>query len=162
MYSQLVTTDLCDELGEGVAVCALPWRTFGARATFAGLAATVRCFEDNVLVRNMLSTPGQDRVLVVDGGGSHRVALLGDQMAALAAENRWAAVVLNGAIRDAERLAAIDLGIVALGTNPRRSRKQGEGTTGEPVCFGGVTFSPGDLVVGDADGVVVRPRAASA
>lgn len=162
MYNGSVTTDMCDELGDRVSVCAVPLRLFGGRASFAGRAATVRCFEDNVLVRRELSTPGDGRVLVVDGGGSQRVALLGDQMAALAAENGWAAVVVNGAVRDAARLTAIDLGIAALGTNPRRSRKQGEGTTGEPVGFGGVTFSPGDLVVGDADGLVVGPPTAAA
>jgi regulator of ribonuclease activity A len=121
--------------------------------------ATVRCLEDNVLVRAALSEPGRGRILVVDGEGSVRTALMGDEIAGLAAANGWSGVIINGAVRDVARLRDIALGILARGSNPKRSAKTGAGTAGEPVTFGGATFRPGDVVHADEDGVVVLPPA---
>ncbi|MFC5827414.1 ribonuclease E activity regulator RraA [Nonomuraea insulae] len=120
-----------------------------------------RCHEDNALVRAALSRPGSGRVLVVDGEGSLRTALLGDVLASLGAGNGWAGVIIHGAVRDVARLREIDFGVAALGSNPHRSRKAGTGTTGEPVSFGGVMFTPGDTVHVDEDGVALVPREAS-
>jgi regulator of ribonuclease activity A len=148
------TADILDAHGEDAAVCLLPFRAFGPSA-FAGRIATVSCPEDNVLLRQRLEEPGEGRVLVVDGGGSFHCALLGDKLATLALENGWAGVVLNGCVRDAARLGALELGVKALGTNPRPSRKEGAGTLDGPVSFGGVTFRPGAFLYADEDGVVV-------
>lgn len=151
------TADICDELGTAAAVCATPLRHYGSRRLFSGQVATVRCLEDNALVRSALGEPGDGRILVVDGGGSLESALMGDNIASLAADSGWSGVIINGAVRDVGQLRETDLGILALGSNPRRSAKTGAGTVGEPVAFGGVTFSPGDRVYADEDGVVVLP-----
>ncbi|WP_432535144.1 ribonuclease E activity regulator RraA [Kineococcus arenarius] len=154
------TADVCDQYEAAVTTAAAQFRRFGGRARFAGRVQTVSCFEDNVLVRSTLSEPGDERVLVVDGGGSLRVALMGDDMARLAARQGWAGVVVHGAVRDVDELRGIDLGLVALGSNPRRSAKRGEGSVGTSVEFGGAVFTPGDLVHVDADGVAVVPAGA--
>jgi regulator of ribonuclease activity A len=150
------TADVLDEYGSRAAVCLLPFRSFGT-AAFSGRVATVRCFEDNVLVRAAAGEPGAGRVLVVDGGGSPRCALLGDDIATLARDNGWAGVVINGCVRDAAGLDELGLGVKALGTNPRPSRKDGEGERNVVVGFGEVTFEPGALLYADEDGVVVGP-----
>ena len=149
------TADLLDLHGDAAAVCELELLRFGGRAAFEGPVSTVRCFEDNVVLKRRVSEPGEGRVLVVDGGGSRRVALMGDMVAGLAAENGWAGLVINGCVRDAVSLADLELGIAALGTNPRPSGKAGGGEVDVPVTFGGVTFRPGDHLASDADGVVV-------
>jgi regulator of ribonuclease activity A len=151
------TADLLDEHGERALVCLTPFRSFGAPA-FAGAIATVRCFEDNVLVRRRAEEAGDGRVLVVDGGGSLRFALLGDNIAQLALGSGWAGIVVNGCVRDARALAEVGLGVKALATNPRPSRKDGFGAVDVPVTFGEVTFEPGALLHADEDGVVVLPR----
>jgi regulator of ribonuclease activity A len=115
----------------------------------------VRCFEDNVLVKQRVSEPGDGRVLVVDGGGSFRCALVGDNVAGLALENGWAGLVLNACVRDVDALARLELGIKAIGTCPRPSGKTGEGEVDVPVSFGNATFTPGAMLHADADGVVV-------
>jgi regulator of ribonuclease activity A len=117
----------------------------------------VRCHEDNVLVRKRAGEPGDGRVLVVDGGGSLRCALVGDNVAGLALASGWAGLVMNACVRDVEALGALAFGIKALGTCPRPSTKTGEGEIDVPVTFGGVTFTPGDVLYADADGVVVLP-----
>ena len=122
---------------------------------FQGPISTVRCFEDNVVLKQRLSEPGDGRVLVVDGGGSLRVALMGDMVAGLAVQNGWAGVVLNGCVRDSAALADLEVGIAALGTNPRPSGKTGAGEVDVPVTFGGVAFVPGALLACDQDGIVV-------
>lgn len=116
------TSDLLDQHGAAAAVCELPLVRYGRRRDFAGAIATVRCHEDNVLVRLRLSEPGQGRVLVVDGGGSLRVALVGDQLAGMALANGWAAIVINGCVRDVAALAGIDIGIKALAACPGQAR----------------------------------------
>ena len=148
------TADLLDELPDS-AVCDLQLRQFGGLAAFEGEIATVRCFEDNVLVRRRVSEPGDGRVLVVDGGGSLRVALAGDNIAGLALSNGWAGLVINGYVRDSAELRTLALGVKALGTHPKPSAKQGGGELDVPVSFGGVTFTPGARVTCDDDGVVV-------
>lgn len=152
------TCDLLDERPE-LGCCVTPLRSFGGRSAFSGEIATVSCFEDNVVMRDVLAEPGNGRVLVVDGGGSVAIALLGDAMAARAAEAGWAGLVLNAAVRDVEALAKIDLGLLALAGVPRRSRKDGIGAANVPVTFGGATFQPGGTIWCDADGIVVAPPA---
>lgn len=152
------TCDLLDERPE-LGCCVSPLRSFGGRAAFSGEIATVSCFEDNVVMREVLAEPGDSRVLVVDGGGSVAIALLGDAMALRAAEAGWAGLVLNAAVRDVESLAEIDLGLLALAGVPRRSRKDGIGAANVPVTFGGATFRPGGTIWCDADGIVVAPPA---
>lgn len=149
--------DLCDEHEETAEVCLVQFRDFGARRSFSGPIRTVRCYEDNSLVKATLSEPGYGRVLVVDGGGSLRRALLGDVLAADAVRNGWAGVVINGAVRDVAVLGGMDLGVKALGSVPMRSVKRGEGVIDTPVAFGGVVFVPGDMLHADSDGVVVLP-----
>jgi regulator of ribonuclease activity A len=156
------TADLLDEHEDRAAVCELQLRRFGGTAPFSGAIQTVQCFEDNVLLRQELSTPGEGRVLVVDGGGSLRCALLGEQVATLGRDHGWAGIVLNGAVRDVAALRAVGLGVDAIGTCPRRSAKTGAGQVGMPLKFGGITFRRGDLLASDEDGVVVLPAASGA
>jgi regulator of ribonuclease activity A len=137
--------------------CVAPLRSFGGRRAFSGEIATVSCFEDNVVMREALAEPGAGRVLVVDGGASVAIALLGDAMAQRAADDGWAGLILNAAVRDVEALASIDIGLLALAGVPRRSRKDGLGARDVPVTFGGATFEPGGTVWCDADGIVVAP-----
>jgi regulator of ribonuclease activity A len=148
------TSDLLDEHGADVDVCLIQFRSFGARA-FAGTVATVQCVEDNVLLRQRVSEPGEGRVLVVDGGGSMACALLGDNIASIARESGWTGLVVNGCVRDSVALDELGFGIKALGTNPRPSRKEGAGQIDVAVTFGGVTFDPGARLWADDDGVVV-------
>ena len=149
------TADLYDEHGEALQSCDLQLRQFGA-AWSAGhrAAATVRCHQDNALVKSVLGEPGAGRVLVVDGGGSLHTALMGDLIAGSAVANGWAGVVINGAVRDVAVLRTLELGIKALGSNPRKSAKTGAGERDVTVSFGGATVAPGDLVHSDDDGIV--------
>jgi regulator of ribonuclease activity A len=148
------TADLLDEHGEQARVCLTPFRSYGT-PSFSGPVVTVRCFEDNVLLRGRVSQPGRGRVLVVDGGGSLRCALLGDNIAKLAKDSGWAGVVVNGCVRDVVALGRLGLGIKALGSNPRPSGKGGDGEIDVPVSFGDVEFRPGDLLTSDEDGIVL-------
>ena len=150
------TADLSDEFGENLGYCGTPFRQYGHRRIFDGPIATVRCFEDVGLVRTLLGSPGRGAVLVVDGGGSVRVALLGDLMAQLAIDNGWVGVIINGAVRDTARLTGMDLGVKALHSSPRRGSRNGGGETNVPVTFGGATFQPGGLLFSDEDGIVVQ------
>ncbi|KAL7540874.1 hypothetical protein ACHAXR_010434 [Thalassiosira sp. AJA248-18] len=129
--------------------------TYGALPKFHGQIETVRCFESNPMVRTVLSTPGNNRVLVVDGGGSHRVAILGDQIAKLAVDNSWAGVIVNGCIRDSAIINTMEIGIKARGTHPVKSIKTYPGERGVIVNFGGVEFNPGWWVYSDEDGIIV-------
>jgi regulator of ribonuclease activity A len=149
------TADLVDAHGQRAQVCELPFRQLGGVTAFEGEACTVRCPEDNVLARQAVSEPGTGRVLVLEGGGSLRVALVGDILAGLARDNGWSGIVVHGAARDVAALRGIAVGIAALGTTPRPSHKDGAGERDVPVRFGGVTFRPGARVVADEDGIVV-------
>jgi regulator of ribonuclease activity A len=149
------TADLCDELGPRARVAEPVFRDFGGERSFHGPIATIRVFEDNVLVREAVSEPGRGQVLVVDGAGSLRCALVGDKLARLAHENGWAGLVVYGAIRDSAELPSVPIGMKALAAFPRRSRKEGQGERGVPVSFAGVTFEPGQHLYADPDGIVV-------
>lgn len=150
------TADLYDERGEELDSLALPLLDLGGRTAFDGPVRTIRCHRDNALVKRVLATPGAGAVLVVDGGGSLESALVGDLIAASAVENGWAGVIVNGAIRDRVAIAALPLGVKALGSNPRKSAKDGVGEVDVPVTVGGVVFTPGRHVWADADGVLVE------
>ena len=156
----LATADICDRheaaLTDGrLRILTCPLRGFGGRKSFCGIASTLRVFEDNSLVRKALDQPGAGRVLVVDGGGSLRRALLGDQLALLAAKNGWAGIVVYGCIRDSAAIAAIAIGVLALGTHPRKTEKKDAGEADVPVSFGGTDIRPGDWIYADEDGTLV-------
>lgn len=154
----IVTADLYDEHGDELDSCDLQFRQYGGRRAFGGPVVTVRCHEDNALLKWVLSEPGEGRVLVVDGGGSVHAALVGDVIAGIAAGNGWSGVVINGAVRDVAALRGLDLGVKALGSNPRKGGKLGTGERDVPVTFGGVTFHPGAHLWSDDDGILVtRP-----
>ena len=150
----LKTSDLCDACDEALA-CTLPFRGWGKRRAFAG---TIRCHEDIALMRDVVSQTGNGNVLVIDGGGSLARALFGDVMAANASRNGWAGLVINGAIRDGVEIDAMDIGVKALGTVPKRGARTGAGEVDVPVSFGGITFTPGLRLVADEDGVIVLPQ----
>ena len=150
------TADLYDERGDQLDSLALQLRDYGGRTAFDGRIRTVRCHRDNALVKTVLATPGEGAVLVIDGGGSLESALVGDLIAASAAENGWAGVIVHGAVRDTAALAALPLGVKALGSNPRKSAKEGTGEVDVPVVIAGVVFTPGRHVWADADGVLVE------
>jgi regulator of ribonuclease activity A len=152
------TADLCDAFDAELQVAPAVFQAFGGVTAFCGQIATVKVFEDNVLVRAALSEPGAGKVLVVDGGGSLNRALIGDQIAALAVQNGWAGVILWGCIRDSAAVAPLPLGVRALGTNPRKPLKQGSGYRDIALQFADVRWVPGAWVYADADGVVVAGR----
>ena len=151
----IATADLYDERGDQLDSCDLQLRQYGGRRAFSGRFVTVRCHQDNALLKSILGEPGEGRVLVVDGGGSLHTALMGDVIASTAVENGWSGVVINGAVRDVAALRELDLGVKALGSNPRRSGKEGTGERDVPVAFGGVTFRPGAELFSDDDGILV-------
>lgn len=149
------TADLVDSIGADVRSCDVQFRQFGGLTQFAGPISTVRCFQDNALLKSVLSQPNEGGVLVVDGGGSLHTALVGDLIAELARSNGWAGLIVNGAVRDAAALRGLDIGIKALGTNPRKSTKTGDGERDIEITLGGVTFLPGEIAYSDDDGIVV-------
>lgn len=155
MSDFLATADLVDSHDAQVQLCRMQWQWFGRRRGFHGPVVTLKCFEDNSLIRATLSEEGRGRVLVVDGAGSLRCALIGDQIAALGQENGWAGVIVNGAIRDGDALADMDFAVLAQGRAPKKSTKTGQGWRDGPVTFGDVTFTPGAVVYADGDGVLV-------
>jgi regulator of ribonuclease activity A len=150
------TADLWDERGSSLASLTTQFRDFGAQTRFSGPARTVRCLQDNVVLANLLETPGEGAVLVVDGAGSLACALMGDRIAGLAVTNGWNGVIINGAVRDSAALAGLPIGIKALGTNPRKSGKAGAGELDVEVQIGGAVVRPGAMVHADEDGVVVE------
>ncbi len=149
------TTDLCDEYGDEIQVADPIFKSFGGRSAFSGQIYTLKLFEDNSFVRQALEEPGNDRVLVVDGGGSLRCALLGDRLAELAIENHWNGVVVFGCVRDTRQMAEMDLGVLALAAHPRRSEKRNEGQRDIPLSFAGLQITPGNMLYADADGLIV-------
>ena len=152
------TADLYDAYGDTLQVAAPLFRDYGRPDAFSGPIATVKVFEDNTLVRAALETPGEGHVLVVDGGGSLRCALVGDRLAELAIDNGWAGIIINGCIRDAAEIAVLPLGVKALASNPAKSDKCGEGRSGVAVTFAGVRFEPGHFVYADRDGIVLAEK----
>lgn len=157
------TCDICDanedKLANGtLAVLPPVFQKFGMQLTFSGQATTLKVFEDNVLVRSTLETPGNGNVLVVDGGGSLRCALVGGNLGVLAEKNGWAGIVVNGCIRDSEEINACDIGVRALATHPQRSVRKGVGDRDLRVTIAGVAIEPGDWIYADADGVLVSKQ----
>lgn len=154
-----VTCDLCDDHPDKVRVCEPLFANFGGRQAFGGQIVTVKCFEDNSRVKELLATPGLGRVLVVDGGGSLRCALLGDLIGDSAVRQGWSGVIVYGCVRDVDALAELDLGVQALASIPLKSVRKGVGETELPVTFGGITFTPGEYVYADNNGVIVSREA---
>lgn len=149
------TADLYDEHGDLLRVLAPIFNDYGGVTEFEGTVSTLKVFEDNTLVRAALEEPGEGKVLVVDGGGSLRCALVGDMLAALGEKNGWAGIVVYGCIRDAVPISDIRIGLKAMATNPRKSVKKGAGDRDVPLQFAETTISPGDYLYSDRDGVVV-------
>ncbi len=152
------TADLYDQHEHRVQVLAPMLSDYGGKRRFSGPIATVKVFEDNSLVRAALEEPGAGKVLVVDGGGSLRCALVGDKLAELASRNGWAGLVVYGCIRDAAAIATIPIGLKAVNATPRKSVKQGAGDRDIPVQFAGVTFTPDWFLYADEDGVLVSEQ----
>jgi regulator of ribonuclease activity A len=152
---EFLTVDLVDAHQDRVRSCEIQFRQFGATRSFCGPIRTIRTFEDNALIRETLSTPGNGAVLVVDAGGSLRAALVGDMIAELGVEHGWAGLVIWGAVRDVGPLSALPIGIKALGSNPMKSAKNRVGQLDVPVTFGGVLFTPGEMLYSDDDGILV-------
>lgn len=152
------TADLCDEFPNQLAVCEPIFRSFGKMSRFSGPISTVKVHEDNVLVREALETLPPGTVLVVDGGGSKRCALLGGKLAAIAVERGLGGIIINGCVRDSGELSETGIGVLALAAHPLRSGKRGEGEVDVPVEFGGVVWTPGHYVYADEDGVVASAK----
>jgi len=151
------TADLYDAHEQDVQICQPLFRSFGGRAKFCGPIATVQVYEDNVLVKEAIETVPSGTVLVVDGGGSTRCALLGDNLAAKAVERGLAGFIIFGCVRDTAELGNMPIGVFAIASNPRKSVKQGKGNRDIPLGFGGVLWQPGHWVYADEDGVLVAP-----
>lgn len=152
---EYLTTDLCDAHEDKVRVVEPMFASYGLRQAFFGRISTLKVFEDNSLVRKAVESPGEGRVLVVDGGGSLRRALIGDQLAALAVKNGWAGIVVYGCIRDSRAIGDMDIGVFALDTHPMKTVKRNVGEADISVTFGGVTFGSGEWLYADEDGVIV-------
>jgi regulator of ribonuclease activity A len=152
------TADLCDQFSDQLQICEPMFGDFGGQLQFGGQIATIKCFEDNSLVREMTGEPGNGRVLVVDAGGSLRRAVVGDMLGKKAVGNGWAGLIVYGCIRDCAALSTLPIGVKALGTHPVKTDKRGEGQRDLIVRFGGVTFRPGDWLYADEDGIVVARR----
>lgn len=157
---KISTPDLCDahenEFQQGQLKMLDPiFNNYGGRDHFYGEAVTIKCFEDNSVVKKLVGTPGEGKVIVMDGGGSLRRAILGDMLAANAADNGWAGLLIYGCIRDCDEIAEIELGVKALNTNPMKTEKRGLGDLDIPVTFAGHTINPGDWVYSDNNGILV-------
>lgn len=152
---QYNTSELCDLYADMIDVVEPIFANYGGRRSFGGVINTLKCFEDNGLVRQMLSEPGVGKVLLIDGGGSARRALIDAELAAMAAENGWEGIVCYGSVRDVDTLEDFDIGIQAVNAIPVRADDQGFGEVDAPVCFAGVTFLPGDHLYADSTGIIL-------
>ena len=152
------TPDLCDEFPELVRVVEPLFNSYGKFSTFCGEILTIRCYEDNSLVKETAAMSGKGKVMVVDGGGSLRRALLGDLITKDAAKNGWVGFIIYGCIRDAEIISRIEIGVKALNVVPLRTERKGAGQRNVPVTFGGVTFNPGEFVYADSNGIIVSKK----
>ncbi|KAN0003278.1 hypothetical protein ACTFIZ_009424 [Dictyostelium cf. discoideum] len=149
------TPDLCDEFPSVKVVEPIGFKNYGKRKSFGGEIVTVKCFEDNSMVRDNVAKDGKGKVLVVDGGGSLKKALLGDLLAEKASLNKWEGIIINGCIRDVDEIALTDLGVQALNSVPMKTEKLGLGDVNISITFGGVTFIPGEFVYADNNGIIV-------
>lgn len=155
---EYLTPDLCDAYPDLVRVVEPMFNNYGGRRSFGGQIVTIKCFEDNSLVREQVAQTGTGKVLVVDAGGSLRRACLGDMLAEKAVENGWEGILMYGCIRDVDAIGALDLGVQALNTHPMKTDKKGIGELNVVVTFGGVTFTPGEFLYADNNGVIVSSR----
>lgn len=149
------TADLCDDYSNELSICRLEFNSYGKQKMFSGPISTVSVFEDNVLVREALETIPEGHVLVVDGGGSRNCALMGDRLGEIAQERSLAGVIINGCVRDVAELAKLHIGILAIGSMPLKSKKEGKGSRNIPLQFGDITWEPGNYVYADEDGVIL-------
>ena len=149
------TPDVCDDFLDQLQVLEPLFTEFGGKAKFCGEIVTIKCFEDNSLVKQTLGSAGHGKVLVVDGGGSLRCALLGDLLGAMAVQNGWQGVLINGCVRDVEILKGMDFGVRALNCLPLKSNKRNEGQLNVAIRFAGVNFEPGQYLYADENGIVV-------
>ncbi|WP_286263249.1 putative 4-hydroxy-4-methyl-2-oxoglutarate aldolase [Thalassotalea atypica] len=147
--------DLCDKFPSKVNVLECQFSHYGKQPVFSGQVVTVKCFEDNSIVKNLVNTPGHGKVIVVDGGGSTRCALLGDMLAEAAVKNGWSGLIINGVIRDVATINTLSIGVKALGTTPIKTEKRGLGDLNIPVRFAGVTISENNWVYADLNGVLI-------
>ncbi len=152
---KISTPDLCDAYPDSVNIAEPIFRSYGAKPSFGGQIVTVKCFEDNSRVKELAATNGNAKVMVVDGGGSLKRALLGDLIAESARENNWEGVIINGCIRDVDVIADIGIGVKALNCIPLKTERKGLGETNIPVSFAGVIFNPGEYVYSDETGIIV-------
>lgn len=156
------TPDLCDQYENddsvNLRVLDALFNNYGGKKQFSGPCVTIKCFEDNSVVKKLLDEPGEGRVIVMDGGGSLRRAILGDMLAANGANNGWAGLVINGCIRDCDEIAATDIGVKALNTHPMKTEKRGLGDLNVPVTFAGHTIVPGDYIYSDNNGILVASK----
>ncbi len=151
--------DLCDEYSETVQVLEPIFSNYGGRERFSGPIVTVKCFEDNSLVKALVDTPGDGRVIVVDGGGSMRRACLGDMLADKASKNGWSGFLIYGCIRDVDEISSIGIGIQALGVHPMKTEKKGAGEQQITVAFAGVSIQPNEYLYADNNGVIISRTA---
>lgn len=157
MPAHFATADLID-LAPDTPSCETDFKSYGLRRRFCGRIRTIRCHQDNGLIKALMNTSGEGQVLVVDGGGAHYSALMGDMIADAARRNGWAGAVIFGVIRDSVAIEQMDFGIKALGTNPKKSGKSGAGESDVPVSFGNIVFPPGHYLYSDEDGILVSPE----
>ena len=155
---QFKTADLCDAFENEISVAQPIFRDYGGKISFCGKISTIKCFEDNSLVREALKSSGQGQVLVIDGGGSTRRALVGDLLAQAGADNDWEGIIVFGCIRDSHVIATINIGCKAMATHPMKTEKKGMGEKNVDVHFAEVNFIPGDFLYADEDGVIVSPK----
>ena len=155
------TPDLCDQHNDKVRALDPIFNNYGGRQRFSGQAVTIKCFEDNSVVKKLVDEAGQGRVIVMDGGGSLRRAILGDMLAENAANNGWSGLVIYGCIRDSDEIAALDIGVKAINTHPMKTEKRGLGDLNVPVTFAGQTVNPGDWVYADNNGILLSSQALS-
>ena len=152
------TPDLCDDFPEHIRVLDPLFNNYGGRTHFSGQAITIKCFEDNSVVKELVGTPGKGQVIVMDGGGSLRRAILGDMLAEKASQNGWAGLIINGCIRDCDEIAATDIGVKALNIHPMKTDKLGVGQLNIPVTFAGQTIQQGDWVYSDNNGILIADK----
>ena len=158
MKTAFLTADLYDAFEKECTSCAIQFQQYGGRRVFSGRVRTVRCFDDNALLKGVLGEPSDGGVLVVDGNGSFASALIGDLIAEIGRKSGWSGVIVYGAIRDIPAMVQLDFGLKALGANPRKSLKHGTGEVDVAVGFGGAVFTPGYWVYSDEDGILVSSK----
>ena len=152
------TADLCDDYSDDLVILSQEFKSYGKVSSFCGIISTIKCFNDNSMVREAVNTDGSNKVLVVDGEGSTECALLGDMLAETAFKNNWSGIIINGCIRDSDIIASIDLGVFALSTIPIKSVKKGIGENEVNISFMNTTFKPGEYIYADLDGIIISEK----